>query len=120
MIAEKKLSEARIQADCVTWFKNTYRQYADLYHMNNNNSIGKKRGAIAKAMGLTAGVPDTFLALPRGKYHGFYIEFKKPGEKLSDEQAEVSFQLIKVGFHFAVVDNQPQFQYEIEKYLCLS
>lgn len=36
--------------------------------------------------GLKAGVLDVFNANPRGKYHGLYLEFKRPGENLTDKQ----------------------------------
>lgn len=42
------------------------------------------RGASLKAEGVKAGVLDTFLPVPNGKFYGLYIEFKKPGK---DERA---------------------------------
>jgi len=112
-------SEARIQADCVCWFKVTHQRYQDLLYMNNNNSIGAKRGNLAKAMGLTAGIPDCFLALFRGAYHGFYIEFKKPGEGLTATQLGIKLQLCGLGFHYSIIKSLEQFQQEVELYLNL-
>ena len=34
-----------------------------------------------KAEGVRAGVPDTFLPIPVGMFHGLWVEFKKPGDK---------------------------------------
>ena len=54
---------------------------------------GGKRNVITarvmKSEGVRAGVPDLFLALPRGGYHGLFIEMKKEkGGVVSDEQKE--------------------------------
>lgn len=53
------------------------------YHAVHNQGHGDAiRGAQAKAEGVVAGIPDTFLPLPRyspsSNYHGLYIENKLP------------------------------------------
>lgn len=53
------------------------------------------RGGQMKAEGVKTGVADVFLPIPKGGYHGLYIEMKKPNQRpvkktskggLSDEQ----------------------------------
>lgn len=44
--------------------------------------VGKK----LKEEGVKAGVLDTHLPVARGNYHSLWIEFKRPGETLSDKQ----------------------------------
>lgn len=39
-----------------------------------------------KKEGVKAGVPDLFLAVPKGPYYGFFIEMKKEGGKLTENQ----------------------------------
>lgn len=113
-----RISEARIQAACVTWFKNTYRQHRTLFYQIKND--GKKHKAAASAdtaTGLTAGIPDTFLAIPREPYHGLYIEFKRPGQNLSPAQKKVIPQLQAQGYAVGVVDNETQFRELVTNYL---
>lgn len=40
----------------------------------------------AKRQGLKSGVPDLFLPIPRGPYHGLFIEMKAPDGRLAPLQ----------------------------------
>lgn len=44
----------------------------------NGGKRGKLEAARLKAQGVTAGVSDLLLALPRGHYSGLWIELKRP------------------------------------------
>lgn len=46
------------------------------------------RGRLQKLAGVMDGVVDCFLSVPRGTFHGFYIEFKKPKGTTSYEQEQ--------------------------------
>jgi hypothetical protein len=41
-----------------------------------------------KASGLVPGVSDLMLMIPKGSYHGLFIEMKVKGGKISDSQKE--------------------------------
>lgn len=60
-----------------------------LYHIPNGGSRNKAEAARLKAEGVKKGVPDICLPVPRGGYHGLYIELKRQkGGRLSEEQKE--------------------------------
>ena len=60
-----------------------------LFHIPNGGARSKSEAARFKAEGVKAGVPDLFLPVPRGEYHGLFIELKRQaGGRLSDEQKE--------------------------------
>lgn len=60
-----------------------------LYAVPNGGYRNKATAARMKAQGVKAGVPDMFLPVPRGTYHGLYIELKRrKGGTVSAEQRE--------------------------------
>ena len=114
----ENLTESRIQSDCVKWFRLNYHQFAHLFFkIDNEGQRSPKRAAMALAMGLVAGIPDMFLSVPSGVYHGAYFEFKKPGEKLSPKQKDRIMVLKLQGYYVEVVETIEQFQVEVKKYL---
>lgn len=48
-----------------------------LHHIPNGGGRSKAEAGKLKAMGVKAGVPDLFLPVARGGYHGLYIELKR-------------------------------------------
>lgn len=46
------------------------------------------RGGALKAEGVRVGIPDCFLPVPRGTWHGLYIEMKKPEAKAKKESSK--------------------------------
>ena len=74
-----------------------------LFHIPNE---GRRSPAAANAlyrMGLRAGVPDLLLAVPRGVYHGLFIEMKRPkGSRTSPEQRAFIEALNAQGFKAVV------------------
>lgn len=51
-----------------------------------------------KAEGVKRGVPDVWGPFPRGRYCGLVIEFKRPGETTTPEQADWLAALARVGW----------------------
>lgn len=60
-----------------------------LQHTANERKTSPQHGKKLKAMGVRAGWPDLFLAVPCGEYHGLFIEMKAKHGRLSDAQKEL-------------------------------
>ena len=108
------MSEAQIQAACVTWLWNTYPQTRGLFFAVNNNSEHVARAMNRKAVGLVAGVSDTIF-LWRGK--ALLIEFKTPTGKQSAKQKEWQAKAEAQGFSYHIVRSLEGFQDLIKKTL---
>lgn len=76
----------------------TYPDLCMLYAIPNGGLRTKATAAKLKAEGVKAGVPDLFLSVPRGRYHGLYIEMKAGKNKPTQEQKEWIEQLNAQGY----------------------
>lgn len=95
-------TEDEEQIQVVEWATLSEGRWPDLrwlYHTPNGGKRGKVEAARFKRMGVKAGVPDLFLPVPCGEYHGLYIEMKRQkGGKLSKDQREWIDGLRKNGY----------------------
>ena len=80
---KRQYLERGMQFKLVAWLRSQ-----DLLFTKITNE-GKKSiitGQLDKALGITAGVSDLFLAEPRKGLAGYWIELKAPGKKPTDSQ----------------------------------
>lgn len=111
-------TEARIQSECFKWFWNQYPGYRRLmFHIPNGGKRTAVEAARFKAMGVVAGVPDLFLALPGNGYHGMFIEVKKPGEKPRPEQKKQMALFAQNRYYCVYIDSVELFEMMIKIYL---
>lgn len=78
------LKEADHQKLIFEWAALNYGKYPELrfmYHTPNGGSRNVIEAVNLKAQGVRSGVPDICLPVPKGKYHGLYIELKRYGGK---------------------------------------
>ena len=95
--------------------KGKYPELALLFHISNE---GKRNPARAKAEGIKAGVPDLCLPVPRGPYHGAYIEMKRrKGGTVSRDQESWLTALECQGYAVAVCKGWQEAAKFIKKYL---
>ncbi|EKN3943127.1 VRR-NUC domain-containing protein [Yersinia enterocolitica] len=88
-----------------------------LIHIPNEGKRGPKAARDAKRLGLRKGVPDLFLALPRGGYAGLWIEMKADKGVLMGEQAEWISRLTIEGYAAKVCYGFKRTQAQIQYYL---
>lgn len=76
-----------------------------MYHIPNEGKRPTPTGARMRSEGLRKGVPDICLPVPRGPYHGLYIEMKRvKGSRVSNEQKQWLRDLTDQGY-MAVICN---------------
>lgn len=85
-------SEHAEQCALMDWAQMAYGKHPELrwlYATPNGGFRHVSTAAKLKAEGAKAGVCDLFLPVPRGGYHGLYIEMKRQkGGRLSPEQKD--------------------------------
>jgi hypothetical protein len=89
-----------------------------LFAIPNGGLRNKTTAARLKAEGVKPGVPDLFLSLPSGTYHGLYIEMKRSeGGKLSPEQKEMLDRFGGVGYMTVVANGADEALDAVKEYL---
>lgn len=96
-----KQTEHLHQVALINWARLNTKKYPELDLLFAIANGGKRHIGVArklKAEGVKPGIPDLFLPVARGKYHGFFIEMKADGGRLSPAQRAVHAQLIDQGY----------------------
>ena len=82
-------AEDREQEMLMQWARQTeivYPELALLHHIPNGGKRNAAEAAHLKRLGVKAGVPDLCLPVPRGRFHGLYIELKAGKNRPTDAQ----------------------------------
>lgn len=99
-------TEEEEQIALIEWATRSSGQYPELallFHIPNGGSRGKGEAGRFKAMGVKKGVPDLFLPVPRGGYHGLFVELKRvAGGEVSKNQREWIDTLTRQGYRAVV------------------
>lgn len=89
-----------------------------LWHTPNGGSRRKIEACILKGQGVRPGVPDLFLAVPRGGFHGLFVEMKRrDGGVVSEAQSGMASLLQAQGYKVRVCFGFDQARAEIEHYM---
>lgn len=115
--------EGQEQEELFKWLRVQHPEaYKLTFHPPNG---GKRHPSVAnklKRQGVKAGVPDIFVMMPKGDYHGLMIEFKaSPPAKteVSDKQKEWLSRLENQGYLATVCRGIEAAQNEINNYMNL-
>lgn len=84
------------------YMQGKYPELQWMYHVPNEGKRSKSAGARMRQEGLKAGVPDICLPVPRGSFHGLYIEMKIDDNKPTEKQKEWLAGLKEQGYFTAV------------------
>lgn len=89
-----------------------------MFHIPNEGKRPCATGARMRKEGLKRGVPDIFLPVPKGEYHGLFIELKRlRGSKTSDDQKGWISALRRQGYQAHVCEGWQEAADRIEEYL---
>lgn len=97
-----------------------------MHHSPNGGYRSRSEGANFKRMGTKAGFPDLFVFIPKGEYHGLFIELKTPKGKsrqagqVSDNQEMMIDRLNSIGYKAVVCYGYDETVQAIKEYLGLN
>lgn len=112
--------EAQEQKKIFEWAKWAEKRHPELemlFAIPNGGSRNKIEAINLKRQGLKAGVPDFTLQVPKGNYHGLYIELKVGKNKPSEKQKKWIDNLNKYGYKALVCYGFDEAVKEIIEYL---
>lgn len=90
-----------------------------LFHIPNERYCTPQQGKLLKLMGVRRGVPDLFLPVARGGYHGLWIEMKTESGTTTSEQDWWGEQLLEQGYFWEVCHGWESAVRVLEWYLSL-
>lgn len=117
--------ESQLQQAIITWWSCAHRglgisDVRMLFAIPNGGARSKITGAILKAEGVRAGVPDLFVCVPRGGFHGLYLELKSPIGRLRPDQVTFMASATSQGYLCEVSRDFSHATKFIENYLRLT
>ena len=96
-----------------------YPELRLLHHIPNGGQRNRVVAAKLKAAGVKPGVPDICLPVPRGGFHGLYIELKYGNGRPSEYQKQWISDLEEQGYKVSVCWGCESAIYIIKEYLRL-
>lgn len=115
-----KTTEHDEQAAVIEWaeaMRSRIPELALLFAVPNGGYRHPATAARLKREGVRAGVPDLCLPVPRGKWHGLFIEMKAGGNKPTPEQRDWLSLLTSQGYRAVVANGAEMAKAVIETYL---
>ena len=118
--ANGKPNEAREQMTFFSYVNMkacTDDKYKMIFAVANGGSRHKLEAINLKRQGVLAGVPDIFVDVPVGKYHGLRIELKVGKNKATEKQKEMIERYNKMGYKAVVCYGADEAIKTLEDYL---
>ncbi len=121
-ILSRPRSEAQHQANIINWallHREEHPELALLYHIPNGGSRDPVEARHLKDQGVKRGVPDLCLPVPRGHYHGLYMELKTETSRATAEQEWWGERLCAQGYAWRICHGWQEAVTILEGYLSL-
>lgn len=110
--------ESDLQTACVRWFRLQYPSLAlSLFAVPNGGSRNLREAARMKGEGVTAGVADLILLVPRSGYASLCIEMKSAAGRQRPEQKAWQQAVEKAGNRYVVCRSFDEFRAVVDDYL---
>ena len=111
--------EHRIQCAIVKWFNYAYPAYRGgcLFAVPNGGHRNIQTARSLKAEGVTSGVSDLLLLVPKRDYHGLCVEVKTPIGRQSDNQKNWQRIIEAQGYRYEIVRSLDEFVELVRWYL---
>lgn len=100
--ANGELSETSMHKMVIQWVRLNPHLSPYVIHIPNEGKRSLQTAATLKAMGMRSGVSDLFIALPKGGYHGAWIELKTRKGRISDAQEQFFADMQRAGYYTAL------------------
>lgn len=88
-----------------------------LFAIPNGGLRHKATAANLKREGVLKGVPDLFLPVARGGFHGLFLELKRPGGKLTQEQTNFLLDARRAGYAAHIAYSFEEAQTYLQTYI---
>lgn len=110
--------EHDIQVQCVNWFREQYPTHQlDLFAIGNGGKRDAVTGAFMKEEGVTAGVADLCLAVPRNGHGCLFIEMKTKTGKQQPTQIAFEQSTTRAGNVYKICRSLSDFKKTVKEYL---
>lgn len=116
------MTESQHQSNVIKWsqqplIRSKYPELELLFHIPNGGKRDIIEAKHLKQQGVKRGVPDLCLPVPKGKYHGLYIEMKTETGRTSEYQAWWLRKLEENGYYCAACHGWEEAVKCLEDYL---
>jgi VRR-NUC domain len=119
LLTPREADELMALARWVTLKSGTFSELCLLFHIPNGEWRHPVTARRLQLSLVRPGVPDLFLPVPRGEYHGLFIELKVGARKPTAQQSLFLAQLAAHGYRAVVCHGWDAARQELEQYLLL-
>lgn len=103
MTGQPRTTEQREALKLMQWARYVPILNELLFHVANERHCTPQQGHMFKCLGVKAGVSDYILPLPRGRYHGMFLELKRDRTGRLTPEQKIWLEKMRITGYHAVV-----------------